>query len=134
MAVGATGVVSVLSNALPAAVVELVASAASGDFAAARTQHYKLLPLFKACFVDPNPTPIKKCVHAHAHSQDVFMFACLFPQGHAACRTDPLCRCASSTDAHAASHTGGSCVGLQGARRRLWNGIVNRKCISVTTV
>lgn len=60
MAAGATGVVSVLSNALPAAVCDLVKAAAAGDFSAARTQHYKLLPLFKACFVDPNPTPIKK--------------------------------------------------------------------------
>merc|ERR1712137_373685 len=60
MAAGASGVVSVLSNALPAAVVDLVKAAGSGDFAAARKQHYQLLPLFKACFLDPNPTPIKK--------------------------------------------------------------------------
>jgi 4-hydroxy-tetrahydrodipicolinate synthase len=63
MAVGATGVVSVLSNAIPQAVVDLVKAATDGEFGVAREQHFKLLPLFKACFVDPNPVPIKKYVH-----------------------------------------------------------------------
>ena len=60
MTVGAEGVVSVLSNALPEAVVELVKLASAGDFVAAKKQHFKLAPLFKACFLDPNPVPIKK--------------------------------------------------------------------------
>jgi 4-hydroxy-tetrahydrodipicolinate synthase len=59
MAVGAKGVVSVASNVVPKIVANLVASAASGDFAAARGIHERLLPLFRALFVEPNPVPVK---------------------------------------------------------------------------
>lgn len=59
MAVGATGVVSVLSNIAPAALVSMVAAAAAGNFAAAKKQHFKLAPAFRACFLDSNPVPAK---------------------------------------------------------------------------
>jgi 4-hydroxy-tetrahydrodipicolinate synthase len=59
MAVGAKGVVSVASNVVPKIVASLVASAASGDFAAARGIHERLQPLFRALFVEPNPVPVK---------------------------------------------------------------------------
>jgi 4-hydroxy-tetrahydrodipicolinate synthase len=59
MALGAKGVVSVASNVVPKVVASLVASAASGDFAAARAVHERLLPLFRALFVEPNPVPVK---------------------------------------------------------------------------
>lgn len=60
--VGAIGVVSVLSNILPAPLVAMVKAANEGDFATAKDLHFKLAPLFKACFLDSNPVPAKACV------------------------------------------------------------------------
>ena len=52
VAVGGDGVVSVVSNLAPALVTEMTQAALSGDMAKARSLHYKLLPFFKAAFVD----------------------------------------------------------------------------------
>ena len=62
MAVGATGVVSVASNVVPERMVALVAAAARGDMAAARAEHFHLLPLIRALFVETNPVPIKRAM------------------------------------------------------------------------
>jgi 4-hydroxy-tetrahydrodipicolinate synthase len=59
MALGAKGIVSVAGNVVPDEVSALVREAARGDFAAARRRHYRLLPLFKALFVESNPVPVK---------------------------------------------------------------------------
>ena len=59
MSVGARGVVSVVSNVAPAALVRMVALANANDFAGARALHEKLLPLVKAMFVETNPVPVK---------------------------------------------------------------------------
>lgn len=59
IACGGDGVVSVVSNAAPAPVTEMVRAALSGDYDTARKIHYRLLPFFKAAFVDGNPTSIK---------------------------------------------------------------------------
>ena len=58
-AVGGSGVISVLANLLPAEVRKLCDAIAAGDMAAARDQHLRLFPLFKAIFVETNPIPIK---------------------------------------------------------------------------
>lgn len=60
MSVGATGVVSVLSNLMPKAVTKLVNAAAEGDFAGALDQHLRLFPLFRAMLsMAVNPVVIK---------------------------------------------------------------------------
>jgi 4-hydroxy-tetrahydrodipicolinate synthase len=59
MAVGAVGVVSVASNLYPPQVCALVRACESGDFKSAEKLHRKLLPLFKALFIEPNPVPVK---------------------------------------------------------------------------
>ena len=59
MSVGARGVVSVLSNLAPRALVEMVRLALANDFAAARRLHERTLPLAKALFCETNPTPLK---------------------------------------------------------------------------
>lgn len=59
MAVGATGVISVAANVVPAAVKSLVAAAAGGRMAEARAQHDRLWPLVRALFVETNPIPVK---------------------------------------------------------------------------
>ena len=59
MSAGAVGVISVASNIVPAEVVALVKAALKGDYAKARELHFKLYPLFKDLFIEPNPVPIK---------------------------------------------------------------------------
>ena len=59
LSLGGDGVVSVVSNLAPALVTEMVHDALSGKWDEARALHYRLLPFFKAAFVDGNPTSIK---------------------------------------------------------------------------
>lgn len=59
MSTGATGVISVASNLIPAPLAEMVKTANEGDYAAARKTYLKYYPLFKALFLEPNPVPIK---------------------------------------------------------------------------
>lgn len=58
-ACGGDGIISVVSNLLPKAVAQLANNALSGDIAKAREMHYRLMPFFKAAFVDGNPASIK---------------------------------------------------------------------------
>lgn len=59
MATGADGIISVASNVDPARMVALVEALAKDDMKKAREIHYKLMPLFKNCFVESNPIPAK---------------------------------------------------------------------------
>ena len=59
MSIGGKGVISVLSNIIPADVKALTAAGLAGDFAKARNLHIQLFPLFKGMFVETNPIPIK---------------------------------------------------------------------------
>ncbi len=64
MSVGASGVISVLTNLLPERVVELVKAASDGDFDTARQKHLALFPLFKAMLtLAVNPVTIKTALH-----------------------------------------------------------------------
>ena len=59
MALGGSGVISVASNIAPAAVSEMVAALNAADLARGRELHYRLLPLFRALFIETNPIPVK---------------------------------------------------------------------------
>lgn len=59
LAVGAIGVISVVSHLAGAEVAAMVEAAEKGDLAEARRLHHALLPLCVACFLQPNPTPVK---------------------------------------------------------------------------
>lgn len=59
MAVGATGLVSVLGNVLPRETAALVAAARHGHGAEALRMHQRLLPLMDALFLEVNPVPLK---------------------------------------------------------------------------
>jgi len=56
---GGDGVISVLSNVLPAQTVAMINAALGGDVAAARRLHLQLLPLMKDLFNESNPIPVK---------------------------------------------------------------------------
>jgi 4-hydroxy-tetrahydrodipicolinate synthase len=59
MALGGTGVISVASNIAPERMAKFVSAALKGNWDEARKNHYELLPLFKAIFIETNPIPIK---------------------------------------------------------------------------
>lgn len=59
IALGADGVISVVSNEAPREMARLVRAALEGDLAEARALHYRLLPLMRANFLESNPVPVK---------------------------------------------------------------------------
>ena len=60
MALGGDGVISVISNVVPARVKALTSACLAGDFEKARAIHFELLPFIKAAFVETSPVPIKQ--------------------------------------------------------------------------
>jgi 4-hydroxy-tetrahydrodipicolinate synthase len=59
MAVGAKGVVSVVSNYFPKQITQLARLALANDFKKARVIHRQYYSLFKAFFIESNPAPMK---------------------------------------------------------------------------
>ena len=59
MAVGASGVISVAGNVAPWEMRALCDHARAGRTSEAETAHRRLLPLFKALFLESNPGPVK---------------------------------------------------------------------------
>ncbi len=59
MALGGKGVISVVSNQIPAEMTRLARACLDGDFAAARTIQAKYLPLMNVNFIESNPIPVK---------------------------------------------------------------------------
>jgi 4-hydroxy-tetrahydrodipicolinate synthase len=57
--VGADGIISVASNIAPKAMAKLIALLKQGDIAAAEALNAQLSPLFKNCFLESNPIPVK---------------------------------------------------------------------------
>src|SRR5271156_6867211 len=59
IALGGRGVISVVSNEIPAQMSEMVRQALAGQFAAAREIHRRYHPLMEINFVESNPGPVK---------------------------------------------------------------------------
>jgi 4-hydroxy-tetrahydrodipicolinate synthase len=59
IALGGRGVISVVSNEVPAEMARLTRLALSGDFVAAREIHRRVHPLMEVNFVESNPIPVK---------------------------------------------------------------------------
>ncbi len=68
--VGGKGVISVISNAYPKAMSELMEAALEGDIGRANELHYRLFPLMKTMFAAPNPVPAKKAVELLGRVRD----------------------------------------------------------------
>jgi len=64
IALGADGIVSVVSNEAPDLMANLAESALRGEWEAARELHYRLLPLMEANFLESNPGPVKAALAA----------------------------------------------------------------------
>ncbi len=59
MGLGGRGIISVVSNEIPAEMTQLARACANGDYPAARAIQRKFLPLMNVNFVESNPIPVK---------------------------------------------------------------------------
>src|SRR5687767_2164951 len=59
MSIGAKGVISVLSNLIPAEIKKITKACLDGRFNDAAAVHHRLFPLMRAMFLDGNPAGIK---------------------------------------------------------------------------
>ncbi|MBN1380041.1 MAG: 4-hydroxy-tetrahydrodipicolinate synthase [Deltaproteobacteria bacterium] len=59
MAMGGKGVISVISNVVPADMAALTEAMDQGDLKKAQDLHFKMAPLIDALFIETNPIPVK---------------------------------------------------------------------------
>ena len=59
MTLGSEGTISVASNCFPREVSDMVGLCRSGNYDEARKIHMRMLPLFRALFLESNPIPVK---------------------------------------------------------------------------
>ena len=59
IALGGRGIISVVSNEIPAEMTRLTKLCLEGDFSAARAVHRRYAPLMEVNFVESNPIPVK---------------------------------------------------------------------------
>ena len=83
MAVGGNGVISVVSNEIPAEMARMVQAAARNDFAAARAVHARILPLMQVNFVESNPIPVKAAMAAMGLLEEVYRLPMCAPKPEA---------------------------------------------------
>ncbi|MBR4869181.1 MAG: 4-hydroxy-tetrahydrodipicolinate synthase [Oscillospiraceae bacterium] len=70
MSVGGQGVISVLSNVVPAETVEMCNRFFNGDVKGAASLQFELLPLTQALFCEVNPIPVKAAVAAMGYGEN----------------------------------------------------------------
>ncbi len=59
MALGGSGVISVVANVAPKKMIALTDAMLRGDLEKAREVHFQIAPLIRAMFLDTNPIPVK---------------------------------------------------------------------------
>lgn len=70
IALGASGLISVLANALPAEVSELTKLSLEGDFKKASKIHARLIETMNLCFVEGNPAGVKAILQQKGICED----------------------------------------------------------------
>jgi len=63
ISIGGDGVISTISNLVPAKVKALTKAALEARYEEARSIHYELIPFIKAAFIETNPAPIKQALN-----------------------------------------------------------------------
>jgi 4-hydroxy-tetrahydrodipicolinate synthase len=79
MSIGGRGIVSVVSNEVPAEMVRMVELAEAGDFTAARKVHHELLPLMQVNFVESSPIPVKSAMAMMGLVEEVYRLPLVAP-------------------------------------------------------
>ena len=71
LSMGGSGVISVLSNVMPAATVEMCRKFFDGDVAGSAKMQCDLLPLINALFSEVNPIPVKAAMAAMGWCENI---------------------------------------------------------------
>jgi 4-hydroxy-tetrahydrodipicolinate synthase len=80
VAMGGRGIISVVANEIPAEMTRLAQSCLTGDFAGARAQQRKWLPLMEVNFIETNPTPVKAAMAEMGLVEPVWRLPLVPPQ------------------------------------------------------
>jgi 4-hydroxy-tetrahydrodipicolinate synthase len=72
MALGGVGIVSVVSNEIPAEMTRLAHLLLEGKLEAARQLHFSLLPLMQVNFIETNPIPVKAALAMMGMIEEVY--------------------------------------------------------------
>ena len=80
MAMGGHGIISVMSNEMPAELVQLVEAFEQGAVADAQYWHNKLLPLMQVNFIEANPGPVKFAMAAMGLCEEVYRLPMVSPR------------------------------------------------------
>jgi 4-hydroxy-tetrahydrodipicolinate synthase len=71
LALGGDGLISVVSNVVPAQMAALVRAGLTGDLSTAREMQMRLLPWLRTAFVETNPMPVKAALAMLGRFEDV---------------------------------------------------------------
>jgi 4-hydroxy-tetrahydrodipicolinate synthase len=71
LALGADGLISVVSNVVPRLMRDLVHRGRTGDASGARELHERALPWLRAAFVETNPIPVKAALSMMGRFENV---------------------------------------------------------------
>ena len=80
IALGGHGVISVVSNQIPAEMTQLARLALAGDFARARELQRRFLPLMEMNFIESNPIPVKAAMAMMGLLEPVWRLPMVPPQ------------------------------------------------------
>ena len=80
MAVGGRGIISVVSNEIPAEMAQMVEAAERGDFGAARAIHTRIMPLMQINFVESSPGPVKAAMAAMGLLEEIYRLPLVPPR------------------------------------------------------
>jgi 4-hydroxy-tetrahydrodipicolinate synthase len=86
MAIGGHGVISVVSNEIPAEMAQLVEAAERGDFTAARAIHQRILPLMQVNFIESSPGPVKVAMAAMGLLEESYRLPLVAPRAESKAR------------------------------------------------
>lgn len=93
MSVGASGVISVASNIIPAEVSAMVSAMLRGDLAGAYAIHHKYYPFFRDLFIESNPIPVKAAMaELHLLTEEYRLPLCEMEAGNRARLLDTMKR------------------------------------------
>jgi 4-hydroxy-tetrahydrodipicolinate synthase len=92
MAVGGHGVISVVSNEIPADMSQMVEAAERGDYSAARAIHVRIMPLMQVNFVESSPGPVKTAMAAMGLLEEIYRLPLVPPRRESRDRINDVLR------------------------------------------
>jgi 4-hydroxy-tetrahydrodipicolinate synthase len=105
ISLGGRGVISVVSNEIPAEMAQLTRLALSGDFARAREIHRRYHPLMEVNFVESNPIPVKAAMAEMGLLEPVWRLPLVAPKAENQTRIRSVLESLGRVQSHAATPT-----------------------------